>query len=176
MNPSLLKKAIPHVVAVLIFLIVSVVYCKPALEGKVVRQADVLGFKGIVQQSKEYKEKNGHFPLWTESAFSGMPTYTISLDYKSKISLDYFHYVLTLGLPKPISFFFLACLMFYIMCLSLRINPWIGAGCAVAYAWSTFDPIIIAVGHDSQMLSIAYAPGALAGLFILYNSWNKDRI
>ncbi|HZE83698.1 MAG TPA: hypothetical protein VE035_05275, partial [Puia sp.] len=138
MNPSLLKKAIPHAIAILIFLIVSVVYCKPALEGKVVKQLDVQGFKGIVQQSKEYKDKNGHFPLWTESAFSGMPTYTISLDYKSKISLDYFHYLLTLGLPIPISFFFLACISMYILTSVLRIDPWIGTLAAIAYAWSSY--------------------------------------
>ena len=35
------KKILPHIIAVVVFLIVSVVYCKPALEGKVVAQHDI---------------------------------------------------------------------------------------------------------------------------------------
>ena len=38
----------------------------------------------------------------------------------------------------------------------------------LAYAYSTFDPIIIAVGHDTQMLSIGYMPAVLAGLILLF--------
>jgi hypothetical protein len=168
MNSPLLKKALPHVIAVLIFLVVSVVYCKPALDGKVVHQADVTGYKGMVQQSYEYKEKYGHYPLWTESTFSGMPAYNIAMSPKVNISLGYFSYVLTLGLPKPISFFFLACICFYILCMVLRLNPWIGVLGAVAYAWSTYDPVIIVVGHETKMMAIAYAPGVFAGLFLIF--------
>ncbi|MEP7278425.1 MAG: YfhO family protein [Bacteroidota bacterium] len=169
MIKSFWQKAWSHVTIILIFAVVAAIYCKPALEGKVLQQTDIIHWKGVAQQSFEYREKNGHFPLWTNSMFSGMPAYQIAMQRTSAISLDYFQPLLTLGLPKPISFFFLACLMFYFMCLALRINPWIGAGCAIAYAWSSFDPVIISVGHDSQMLSIAYAPGVLAGLFVLYD-------
>jgi hypothetical protein len=37
------KKALPHFIAVAIFLIVASVYCKPVLEGRVLGQSDVLG-------------------------------------------------------------------------------------------------------------------------------------
>lgn len=169
MIKSFWQKAWPHITVIVLFVVVAAIYCKPALEGKVLQQSDILHWKGVAQQSFEYREKYGHFPLWTNSMFSGMPAYQVAMERTSAISLDYLHKVFTLGLPKPISFFFLACLMFYIMCMALRINPWIGAGAAIAYAYSTFDPVIIAVGHDSQMLSIAYAPGMLAGLFMLYD-------
>ncbi len=169
MIKSLWQKAWPHVTVILLFVVVAAIYCKPALEGKVLQQSDIIHWKGVAQQSFEYKEKYGHLPLWTNSMFSGMPTYLVAMERTSVISLSYLHSIITLGLPKPISFFFLACIMFYIMCQALRINPWISAGCAIAYAYSTFDPVIIAVGHDSQMLSIAYAPGVLAGLFLLYD-------
>ncbi|MEP6727688.1 MAG: YfhO family protein [Bacteroidota bacterium] len=169
MIKSFWQKAWPHITVILLFIVIAAVYCKPALQGKVLQQSDIIHWKGVAQQSFEYKEKYGHLPLWTNSMFSGMPTYQVAMERTSAISLGYLEAVFTLGLPKPISFFFLACLMFYIMCLALRINPWISAGCAIAYAYSTFDPVIIAVGHDSQMLSIAYAPGVLAGLFMLYD-------
>src|SRR3569832_1185785 len=124
MNKSLWQKAWPHLAAIGIFLVISVVYCKPALEGKVLQQSDILHWKGMAQQSLEYKEKNGHFLLWIFSAFSGMPAYQIAMEgaYKFNPSVFYLHYVFTLGLPKPISFFFLACLTMYFLLAVLRVN------------------------------------------------------
>ena len=162
------KKALPHLIAVAVFLIVAVIYCKPALEGKVVAQHDIQGWKGMAQQSFEFKEKYGHFPLWTNSMFSGMPAYQIAMDGKTNISVHYVQSIITLGLPKPISFFFLACIGFYFLCVVARANPWAGILGGLAYAYSTFDPIIVAVGHDTQMLSLGYAPIVLAGILLLF--------
>ncbi len=162
------KKLLPHLIAVVIFLIVSVVYCKPALEGKVVLQHDIQGWRGMSQQSFEFKEKYGYFPLWTNSMFSGMPAYQIAFDSRTKLQVGYLDPILKLGLPKPISFFFLACICFYFLCIVMHANPWVSIMGAIAYAYSTFDPIIVAVGHDTQMLSIGYMPAVLAGLLLLF--------
>jgi hypothetical protein len=67
------KKLLPHVLAVGIFLLVALIYCKPILEGLVVNQTDNQQWRAMAQQSFEYKEKFGHLPLWTNSMFSGMP-------------------------------------------------------------------------------------------------------
>lgn len=163
------KTILPHLIAVIVFIVVAAVYCKPALEGKVLEQHDIIGWKGMAQQSYEFKEKTGHFPLWTNSMFSGMPGYQIALDSQSGISAYYLHYIFTLGLPKPISFFFLACICFYFLCIVAGANPWLGILGGLSYAYATFDPIIVAVGHDTQMLSIGYAPAVLAGLLLLFN-------
>lgn len=162
------KKILPHVIAIAVFLIVAVIYCKPALEGKVVQQLDTQGWRGMAQQSFEFKDKYGHFPLWTNSMFGGMPAYQIALDPQTKISVGYLGSVITLGLPIPISFFFLACICFYFLCIVAGANPWVSILGGLAYAYSTFDPIIIAVGHNTQMMSIGYAPAVLAGLLLLF--------
>ncbi|HEY9343110.1 MAG TPA: hypothetical protein VIQ23_16130, partial [Hanamia sp.] len=161
------KKALPHLVAVVIFLIVAVIYCKPALNGKVVAQHDTLGWRGMAQQSFEFEEKYGYYPLWTNSMFSGMPAYQIAMS-GSKISVYYVQSIITLGLPKPINFFFLACICFYFLCVVAGANPWVGIIGGLAYAYSTYDPIIVAVGHDTKMISIAYAPAVLAGILLLF--------
>jgi hypothetical protein len=111
MIKSFWQIAWPHVTVILLFVVVAAVYCKPALEGKVLQQSDIIHWKGVAQQSFEYKEKYGHYPLWTNSMFGGMPAYQVAMQRTSAISLDYFQPLLTLGLPKPASFFFLACLM-----------------------------------------------------------------
>ena len=166
MNSSLVKKALPHIIAVAVFLIVAIIYCKPVFDGKVVSQGDVIHWKAMAQQSIEFKEKYGHYPLWTESAFSGMPAYTIAMN-APKFSAGYLTYILNLGMPKPINYLFVACICFYILTQVLRINPYIGILSSLAYAYSTFDPVIIAVGHDTQMQAISYAPAVIASMMLI---------
>jgi hypothetical protein len=74
MLKNYLKSALPHIIAVVIFAIVAIVYCQPALEGKVLQQSDVTQWKGMAQDALEYKAKHGTTPLWTKSMFGGMPT------------------------------------------------------------------------------------------------------
>ncbi|MEO7962116.1 MAG: hypothetical protein ABIR19_11245 [Ginsengibacter sp.] len=162
------KKLLPHIIAIVIFLIVADVYCKPALQGKVVSQHDIQGWRGMSQQSVEFNEKNGYYPLWTNSMFSGMPAYQIFLDARTHVLVGYLSSVITLGLPKPISFFFLACICFYFLCVVAGASPWLSIMGGLTYAYSTFDPIIVAVGHDTQMISIGYLPAVIAGLLLLF--------
>jgi hypothetical protein len=167
MKSTWFKKAVPHLLAIVLFLLISIIYCQPAIQGKVLEQHDIVGWKGMAQQSFEFKEKYGHFPLWTNSLFGGMPAFAIAYD-GPPVQTILLQPVITLGLPVPISFFFLACICFYFLCLVVRVNPYIGAMAAIAYAWSTFNPIIIAVGHNTQMMAIAYAPAVIGSLLLIY--------
>ncbi len=135
------KKILPHIIAVIVFLVVAVVYTKPALQGKVAIQSDTQQWHGMAQQSFEFKDKYGHFPMWTNSMFSGMPAYQIAFDPRTKITVGYLSSVVTLGLPAPTSFFFLACICFYFLCVVAGANPWVSILGALAYAYSSFDPI-----------------------------------
>ena len=161
------KKLLPHIIAVTVFLLVAVIFCKPVLQGKVVFQHDLQGWRGMAQQSFEFKEKFGRFPLWTNSLFSGMPAYQIAMDADHSLSMGYFEKLISLGLPQPINFFFVACICFYFLCIVLRINPWVSILGALAYAYSTYDPIIIMVGHVTKMASMAYAPAVLGAFFLI---------
>lgn len=171
MNNPLLKKLLPHAIAIIIFLVVAALFCKPALEGNVLNQHDTIGWKGMAQNSFDYKEKNGHFPLWNPNLFSGMPNYQVAMEGKS-ILPDTVK-IFSLGLPKPINFFFLACLCFYILCLVLRLNTVVGILGALGYAFSTYNPVIINAGHDTQMLATAFMPFLLAGILSTFqkNYW-----
>lgn len=162
------KKILPHLIAVVVFLVVAVIYTKPAFQGKVPQQSDTQQWHAMAQQSFEFKDKYGHFPLWTNSMFSGMPAYQIAFDPRTKITVGYLTSVVTLGLPVPASFFFLACICFYFLCVVAGANPWVSILGGLAYAYSTFDPIIISVGHNTQMISIGYAPAVLGGLLLLF--------
>jgi hypothetical protein len=168
MNKDLFKKFLPHLIAIGIFLIVAVIYCSPALQGKVVSQHDITQWKGSVQQSLEYDKTHGHGPLWTNSMFSGMPAFQIGGVHYNNVIPGYVHTILTFGLPKPISFFFLACVCFYILTQVLRARPWVGIMGALAFGYATYNPVIISAGHDTKMLSIAYMPVVLASVLLIY--------
>lgn len=173
MNKGIFQKILPHLIAVIIFLVVAVVYCAPVLQGKVLQQHDVTQWKAMAQNSYQYKETHGHFPLWTNGMFSGMPAYQIAMESRHSVSPGLFYYVLTLGLPKPISFFFLACVCFYFLSQVLRVNPYVGIIGALAYAYATYNPVIIAAGHDTKMLSIGMIPALIGSLILVYekNYW-----
>jgi hypothetical protein len=166
MKNPLLKKTLPHVIAIVLFLVVALLFCKPVLEGNVLNQDDITKWKGIAQNSFDYKEKNGHFPLWNPNIFSGMPNYQVAMESKSV--LPDLVKVFTLGLPKPVNFFFLACICFYILCIVLRTRPIIGMIGAIAYAYSTYNAVIIFAGHDTQMLATSFMPLLLSGLILTF--------
>ncbi len=164
------KQVIPHLVAVVIFLLLSVFLNKPALQGKVVQQSDVIQWRAMAQQSFEFKEKYGHFPKWTNSMMSGMPTFQIALgpEKPMNIHLQYVQDILTLGFPKPVFYLFIAALCFYLLCIVIGVNPWISIIGGVAYAYCSYNPVLIAGGHDTKLLSMAYAPAVLAGIQLIF--------
>ena len=59
------KNLIPHIIAILVFLIVTIIFCKPALEsGIILKQGDLTSWQGMSHQALEYKNTHGHIPLW----------------------------------------------------------------------------------------------------------------
>ncbi|HEX2605865.1 MAG TPA: hypothetical protein VHK91_00740, partial [Flavisolibacter sp.] len=169
MNKGLFRKFLPHLIAVVVFLLIAIIYCRPALQGSVLSQSDVTQWKGMSKGLFDYKATHGHFPLWSNTMFSGMPAYQIAMEADNPVSPGIFHTILTLGLPKPISFFFLACICFYIFSQILKVNPYIGIIGSVAYAYVTYNIGIIEAGHDTKMQSIAYMPAFIGSLILVYN-------
>lgn len=167
MNKFSWKSLLPHVAAVAIFLIVSLIFCKPALEGKVLQQHDITQWKAMARDIYEYKAAHGEVPLWTKSMFSGMPGYMIATKSNNVVPY-YVQEVLSLFLPKPFRFFFLASICFYFFCIVLRIRPTIAIIGGLAYAYVTYNPVIIGAGHDTKMLSIGLLPGLIAGIILIY--------
>lgn len=161
------KKLLPHVYAIAIFLLITLFYCKPALEGKVLQQHDITQWKGMSHDILQFKEQHGEAPLWTNGMFSGMPGYLIA--GKNNNNVPYvFAEILSLFLSKPFQFFFLACVCFYFLSQVLRTNTWVGVIGSVAYAYATYNCIIVAVGHDTKMLSLALLPGFIGALILIY--------
>jgi len=163
-----LKKLLPHLIAILSFVIVAVIFCKPALEGKVLQQSDNIQWKAMYEDQRLAEEKTGKLPLWTNGMFSGMPGYQIAMHSTNPISIGYVYQILTLGLPKPFYFFILASICFYLLTLFLRVNPYLGIIGALSYAYATYHPILVGAGHETKMIALAYLPAFIGSLMLLY--------
>lgn len=168
MNKGLIQKLLPHAIALAIFLIIALVYCRPALQGQVLNQSDVTQWKGMSKSLFDYKEKYGHFPLWTNSMFSGMPAYQIAIEPDVKASPGIFFPLLNFGLPKPASFFMLACICFYFLSQVLRVNPYVGIIGALAFAYTTYNIGDIEAGHETKVQAVACLPGFIGAIMLTY--------
>jgi hypothetical protein len=162
-----ISKIWPYLAAIVVFIIIAIVYFSPVLEGKKLRQSDMVHWKGAAKEINDYREATGEEALWTNSMFSGMPAYQISLRHKDAVirSIDK---ALQLGLPHPINLVFLYFLGFFILMLTLRINPWMAVLGSLAFAFSSYFFIILEAGHNTKAHAIGYMAPVLAGIIIAY--------
>lgn len=168
MQKSWYRPILPHAIAVGVFLLVSFLFCQPAFQHKTLSQYDNDQWKAMAHSSYVYKDAHGHFPLWIQSMFSGMPGYQVAMDAPA-LSPQYLIYdILTLHLPDPANFFFLGCICFYILAMALRVNPWVGIIGALAYAYTTYNPTALVVGHETKIQAIQIMPAFLAGLLLIF--------
>lgn len=167
MNKTLFQKSIPHLIAVGIFLLISIVFCLPVFQGMAINQSDMSQVGGMAQQSKLFYEANGHYPLWINSLFGGMPGYQIIIGGTHNVTLNWFHYLFTAFLPQAPGLFFLACISFYILSQVLKVKPWVGILGALAYSFVSYNAILIEVGHITKFAAMGYAPMLVAGIILL---------
>ncbi|MEN9320099.1 MAG: hypothetical protein RLZZ309_1086 [Bacteroidota bacterium] len=168
MFKSLFKSALPHLIAVAIFAIVAIVYCKPALEGKVLQQSDITQWKGMAQDAMNYNEQYGTTPLWTNNMFGGMPAYQITGIPGTSFSVGILDHLFTLNLAEPIGLFFLASICFYFLAQVLGFSTVIGIIGGLAYSYATYNPIIVVVGHITKMHAIAYLPFFIGSILLIF--------
>lgn len=162
------KKLIPYLAAIVIFAALTLIYFKPLLDGKVLRQDDIARHKGMSKEIADYREKYNKEPLWTNSMFGGMPAYQVSTLYPGNW-LSKLDPVFKLYLPHPGGYLFLYFLGFYILLLCLRIDPWLSLVGALAYGLSSYFLIIIEAGHNSKANALGYLPAMIGGIVLIYN-------
>jgi hypothetical protein len=159
------KKLQIDIIAIIGFAVLSLAYCFPQLEGKKLNQHDNISWQGMSHEAKAYHEATGQDVLWSNSMFGGMPTYTT---YVGAPNTNYPGYIQTVlqAIGKPAYFFFIAMLCFYILMRVFGVNKWLSIVGSIAYAFSSYNAIIIGVGHETKMMTLAYLPAALAGMYL----------
>lgn len=159
------KRYLPHVAAIAIFFIITAVFFGPLFDGKRIRQGDVEQFLGSSKEIKDFREKTGEEPLWTNSMFGGMPAYQISVLYPNNM-VQYIQKTLLKLLPSPAAIILVGMLGFYILLLAFKIDPWLSVGGAITYGLSSYVIVILAAGHNTQAMAVAYMAPVLMGVIV----------
>ncbi len=163
---SFVKKLLPHLVAVLTFVIITLVYFAPALDKQVLKTHDTTVFAGSSKEIADHREEFNEEPLWTNSMFGGMPAYLISTQYYGNL-LKPLHYLL-ISPGIPIAPILLLMIGFYILLLSLRVNPWLAIVGSIAYGFSSYFFIILAAGHNTKAMALAYMAPLIGSVIFAY--------
>ena len=164
---NMLNNNFKHIFVLVIFCCTSLLYFSPVLQGKKILQNDIVQYAGMAKQQNDFAEITGDETYWTNSAFSGMPTYQLGAKYPHNYikKLD----LILRFLPRPADYLFLYFLGFYILMLSLKVEYRLAVLGALAYGFSTYLIIIIGAGHNAKAHAIAYMPLVIAGILMVFN-------
>lgn len=156
-----------HLAIIGIFIAICLIYFSPAWQGKVLLQSDVTQAQAMQKEIMDFKQEDGKGPLWTNSMFSGMPSYQIWVSYPKNIGT---HIMTALkgALPYPMDVVLLYLLGAYLLFNVLRVKPWLAAVGAVAFAFTSYNFIYIEAGHANKAYAIALFAPVLAGILLAF--------
>ncbi len=163
MHP-IIRKAIPHLLAIVSFVVLISAYFYPQFQGKSLSQSDITQWRGFSQEAREYREQEGREILWTNAIFIGMPTNFVQLAHPN--TLEFFRSLSKLYFSRPISFFtgFFVCA--YILFVCLRVPPLVSFIGASMIALSTNNLILMEAGHNTKVETLAYTSLIIAGFLL----------
>lgn len=161
-----LQKLYPHLLAIIGFIIISLVYFYPVIQGKKIYQSDIAKYTGMAKEQIDFRAETNTEPYWTNSSFGGMPTYQSGANYPN----DYIGMLdnAIRFLPRPADYLFLYFIGFYALMLVFRVDPLKAFFGALAFGLSTYLIVIIGVGHNAKAHAIGYMPFVVAGFILVF--------
>ncbi len=154
-----------HLAIIAAFVVICFIYFSPVLQGKAPAQSDVLQSKAMQKEIMEYKDKDGKGPLWTNQMFGGMPAYQIWVQYAYN-GATYGIALITKAFPNPVGTVLLLLVGAYFLFITLKVNPWLAAAGAIAFAFTTYNFVLIATGHSNKALAIGFFAPIIAGILL----------
>ncbi|HET9053121.1 MAG TPA: hypothetical protein VFM90_03040, partial [Cyclobacteriaceae bacterium] len=160
---------LPHAVAITAFLLVTIFFFNPLFfEKKVMVQHDIAQSIAGSKALTDHRAQTGEEGLWASNMFSGMPAYTVSIQW-SNGAVRFINQALTLYLPHPVSNIFLAFICYYIMLLVFRVRPYLAIAGALAFGLSSFMIIGLGAGHNARIGATALVPLVMAGIHLAFS-------
>lgn len=165
------KNILPYLVAALVFVSLTLIYCAPVLEGKVLQSGDNLTWRGAYEECRAYTKETGNHSFWTGSMFSGMPNYQIGGGkYPAASILSPVTKVMRFGGLKSETLLMVLAYFccFFILMRSFGMNAWMSIVGSIAITFSSYFFIIIEAGHNTKAQGIAWMSAVLAGFVLMY--------
>lgn len=170
---SFFQRAWPYLVVAVVLAIFSFIYFLPEnTEALSLPASDVQHSVSLQQEAKKYQSELGREILWTNSLFSGMPTYMISgVTGDTWNGLARFAYsALKMGKPttSPTGLLFSWCIGFFIMMLCFRFNWKYALLGALVFGMSTSLMHLVDNGHVNKVFVLGLLPPTLGGIWLIY--------
>ena len=154
--------------ALAIFIILTLIYASPVLDGKVINAGDTKSWEGMYHEGKEYVD-SGHHSWWTGSMFSGMPNYQIGGGQYPAPAVDVnFRNIAQLWFPATLAFILAYFLGYFILLRSFKVNEWISIVGAIAIAMSSYFFLIIPAGHNTKAMALGFLPVIIGGFHLIF--------
>ncbi len=159
---------LPHLIAVAVFFMITLFFFSPIFfQNKTLQQHDIQQFMGSSKAIADYRKETGDEALWTNSMFSGMPAYLISVQWGNE-AIAYIKKIITLSLPAPVANIFMAFISYYIMLLVFGIRPYLAIAGAIAFGLSSYMIVGLGAGHNGRIGAIASMPLVMAGIHLIF--------
>ncbi|MBT8234838.1 MAG: hypothetical protein KJO04_01490, partial [Bacteroidia bacterium] len=155
-----------HFFALAFFILISLLYFSPVLQGKTIFQSDIAQYTGMAKEQNDFRETYEREPYWTNSAFGGMPTFQLGAYYPNDVVKAIDRGIRFL--PRPADYLFLYFLSFYILMWCLKMDFRLAVLGALAFGFSTYLVIILGVGHNAKAHALGYLPMLLGGIVLVF--------
>lgn len=166
---STLKKLIPHIIAYFILLIISFIYFKPyVFDGKVLHQSDNMQALGMQAEMRKVSKETGEMPLWTNSMFSGMPSYQILFSSDNLIKHPFKAFLLGNHMSPPHTAMLLMFFGIYLLLVTLGVDWRIGIIGAVGFGFGCNFLDLFLAGHSTKIIALSYLAPITAGVLMAY--------
>lgn len=159
-----IKPAVPHILALLGFVIVASIFFSPSFQGKELIQSDNIQLAGTNKEITEFREK-GETIRWTNREFGGLP---VAVAYKFNPFRLFGNVIYNVN-PRSITTMLCLLMGFYVLAMAFKISPLMTFIFSLAFGFSTFNLLSIEAGHDNKVLSMALMPVVLAGVVLVYD-------
>ena len=156
----------PHLIVIVTFLALTMVYFMPVLKGKKLAQHDVVQSHAMAKEVIDYHEETGDYALWTGRMFSGMPVIQIWLGTKTNAVKHAWLGFRSL-FASPIDVVLIYLFGFYFFLIVIGFKPTLAALGALGFAFSSYNFIIIEAGHLAKVMALGFAAPILAGLYLI---------
>lgn len=169
MNNKLLKTLGIYAGIVLLLAGIAYAFVPQVLDGKIVNQSDIAGWKGMAHEALEHNKTNPEDPTaWTGSMFGGMPVTAITDNFEGDWTKPLYRLIM-FG-KRPGSYLFVTLLGAFLLMLSMGVSKVLAVAGAIAIAFCSYNLQIIQVGHNTKMQAIAFFPWVLAGVIFTYKA------
>lgn len=163
-------QVLPHLIAVIIFLLVTISFFNPVFfDNKSISQHDIQQWEASSKSIRDYRDATGEEGLWASALFSGMPAYLVNLEWSNGIIVAV-KKIFAVGLPHPVINIYWAFLSYYILLLAFRVRPMLAIAGALAFGLSSYMIIGVAAGHNGRIGSIAFMPLVMAGIHLAFTN------